>query len=208
MIDVSIPVMKLIPEQYHFKNRVKRFFYERFVQQLVICIAAIAPHKMLDVGCGKGIVTYAARRQHPELVITGMDIDREELRIAQQLNSGCDVVLADIHALPFVSNQFELVVCTEVLEHLERPHLAIAELQRVSAHSLLLSVPHEPFFRLGNLCSGHYLSSWGNYPDHRQLWTKAQFVREVSRLLTVRQVWTSFPWTIVWASKESASSNP
>lgn len=194
--------MTTIPKEYHFKNCLKRYFYERFVQQLVACITAIAPRRMLDAGCGKGIVTYAAKQQAPELAITGMDIDRRELAIAQQLNSGCNVVAGDIRALPFASNQFDLVVCTEVLEHLEHPSLAIAELQRVSAHSLLLSVPHEPYFRLGNLLSGHYLSSWGNYPDHRQKWTKAQFVREVSQFLTVRQVWTPFPWTVVWAQKE------
>ena len=157
---------------------------------------------MLDVGCGKGVVTYAARQRFPKLTITGMDIDRTELTIAQQLNPGCNVVVGDIRALPFANNQFDLVVCTEVLEHLEHPHPAIAELRRVSAHSLLLSVPHEPYFRLGNLLSGHYLPSLGNYPDHRQQWTKTQFMREVSQFLVVRQAWTPFPWTIVWAQKE------
>jgi 2-polyprenyl-3-methyl-5-hydroxy-6-metoxy-1,4-benzoquinol methylase len=190
-----------IPEQHHFKNSVKRFFYERFVQQLVACITVIAPRTVLDVGCGKGVVTYAARQQLPQLTITGVDINRTGLVTAQQLNPGYDVVAGDIHLLPFPDNLFDLIVCTEVLEHLECPHLAITELQRVGKHALLLSVPHEPYFRLGNLFSGHYLSSWGNYPEHRQLWTKAQFICEVSRFLTVRQVWTPFPWVIIWAQK-------
>jgi SAM-dependent methyltransferase len=196
--------MTIIPEQYHFQNRVKRVFYERFVQQLAACIAAVAPRMMLDAGCGKGVVTYAARQRVGRLTSTGLDLDRAELAIAQQLNPGCEVVAGDIQALPFSNDQFDLVVCTEVLEHLEQPHLAFEELRRVSARALLLSVPHEPYFRLGNLISGHYLASWGNYPDHRQQWTKAQFVREVGRFLTVRQVWTPFPWTIVQADKTPA----
>ena len=146
-------------------------------------------------------MTYAAKQQLPELAITGMDINRAELGIAQHLNPDGNVVVGDIHMLPFSDNQFDLVVCTEVLEHLEHPHPAIAELLRVSAHTLLLSVPREPYFRLGNLFSGHYVSAWGNYPDHRQVWTKAQFVHEVSRFMTVRQVWTPFPWTIVLGQK-------
>lgn len=194
--------MGVIPEQYHFKNRFKRFLYERFVRQLATSIVAIGPRTMLDAGCGKGVVTYAARRQLPELMIRGLDIGRTELDVAQQLNPDCAVVIGDIRALPFADNQFDLVVCTEVLEHLEHPQAAIVELRRVSAYSLLLSVPHEPYFRLGNFFSGHYLTAWGNYPDHRQMWTKTQFVLEVSRFLTIQQVWTPFPWTIIWARKD------
>lgn len=43
---------------------------------------------------------------------------------------GVDVV-GDAHRLPFESDKFDRILCTEVLEHLHSPHLAIAEMHRV-----------------------------------------------------------------------------
>lgn len=40
-------------------------------------------------------------------------------------------IVADAHALPFPDAAFNLVLCTEVLEHLLRPSVAIAEMRRV-----------------------------------------------------------------------------
>jgi SAM-dependent methyltransferase len=43
---------------------------------------------------------------------------------------GVDVV-GDAHAMPFAGETFDLIVATEVLEHLHSPHKAIAEMHRV-----------------------------------------------------------------------------
>ncbi len=43
---------------------------------------------------------------------------------------GVDVV-GDAHAMPFAANTFDLIVATEVLEHLHSPWLAVAEMHRV-----------------------------------------------------------------------------
>ena len=43
---------------------------------------------------------------------------------------GVDVI-GDAHKLPFENESFEIVLCTEVMEHLHSPHIAIAEMNRV-----------------------------------------------------------------------------
>lgn len=40
-------------------------------------------------------------------------------------------VVGDVHALPFKENSFERILCTEVLEHVSEPKVAVAEMQRV-----------------------------------------------------------------------------
>lgn len=40
-------------------------------------------------------------------------------------------VVCDIHNLPFSDNKFDLIICIEVLEHVEKPATAINELHRV-----------------------------------------------------------------------------
>ena len=40
-------------------------------------------------------------------------------------------VICDIHNLPFSNNKFDLILCIEVLEHVEKPWIAVNELYRV-----------------------------------------------------------------------------
>ena len=40
-------------------------------------------------------------------------------------------IVADAHHLPFQNNEFEMVLCTEVLEHVKNPPLVIAEIERI-----------------------------------------------------------------------------
>ena len=77
----------------------------------------------------------------------------------------------DIYSLPFADKSFAVTFCLEVLEHLQTPEKALAELCRVTDRTLILSVPHEPFFCLGNLLSGKNISRLGNPQDHINFFT-------------------------------------
>lgn len=53
-------------------------------------------------------------------------------RIGLDVNEGRGVdVVADAHDLPFEDGKFDIILCTEVLEHLHSPHVAISEMKRV-----------------------------------------------------------------------------
>jgi len=79
----------------------------------------------LDIGCFNSPYT----KYFPNRI--GLDI---------QAGQSVDVV-ADAHQLPFKSEKFDNILCTEVLEHLHSPYLAIAEMKRVlkSGGKLILS---------------------------------------------------------------------
>lgn len=77
------------------------------------------------------------------------------------------LAFANIRALPFPDRQFDLVVCTEVLEHLPDDVLrqGVTELARVSRRYLLVSVPFEErvwngYFRCTSC--GHFENSMGH----------------------------------------------
>jgi 2-polyprenyl-3-methyl-5-hydroxy-6-metoxy-1,4-benzoquinol methylase len=93
-----------------------------------------------------------------------------------------------------------VVVAAEVLEHLTDPELGLREMARVSRGHLVLSVPREPIFRSCNLVAGRYVRDLGNTPGHLNHWSRASFVRFVSRVAQVREVSTPFPWTTIWAT--------
>lgn len=46
---------------------------------------------------------------------------------------------------------FDLVVCTEVLEHLDHPEDMVAVCKNLSKKYALISVPNEPYFSMASL---------------------------------------------------------
>lgn len=98
----------------------------------------------------------------PDDIHTGLEIGFEDFRLTYLLRTRIDLVsvdlpkkvndphgyklaFANIQHLPFRNNAFDIVVCTEVLEHLPENVLlkGIKELQRVSRKYVLISVPYK-----------------------------------------------------------------
>jgi ubiquinone/menaquinone biosynthesis C-methylase UbiE len=107
--------------------------------------------------------------------------------------------IGDIYHLAQASRSWDVVIVSEVLEHLDRPGEALDEVIRVAQRYVLLSVPHEPWFRIGNLARGRHVRRFGNHPEHVNLWSRKSFVQFVGKHATVQTVTGAFPWTIVLA---------
>lgn len=82
----------------------------------------------------------------------------------------------------------DLIVCCEVLEHLERPEEGLRALQRVVGRYLIVSVSREPIWCVLNLARGKYIADFGNTPGHIQHWSKRGFVALVSKYFEVVEV--------------------
>ena len=109
--------------------------------------------RILDIGCGSGRHTAAAYRLK-NVVAIGADINhaelveaKERLKFHDQLgeNGGgkWGLTMADVSALPFEDHFFDLVICSEVLEHIAEDKNAAREMIRVlkPGHHLAVSVP-------------------------------------------------------------------
>ncbi|HEV2139257.1 MAG TPA: class I SAM-dependent methyltransferase [Nitrososphaerales archaeon] len=94
--------------------------------------------RLLDVGVGDG---YTIRLVKPEGPVCGIDIDPSMKEIATA--KGVDFRSGSAYSIPFPDESFEIVTCVEVIEHLERPGEALAELRRVLkvGGSLVLTTP-------------------------------------------------------------------
>jgi SAM-dependent methyltransferase len=110
-------------------------------------------YRILDIGCGSGRHTCAAYR-FKNVVAIGADINhaelveaKERLKLHDQLgeNGGgiWGLTMADVGALPFEDHFFDLVICSEVLEHIAEDESAAREIIRVlkPGHNLVISVP-------------------------------------------------------------------
>lgn len=97
--------------------------------------------RLLDVGCGEG---QFLRRCAGAFDRYGIDISEEGVRQAQQVTGLATIQRASLEELPFDAESFEVVTCLDVVEHLPRPEVGVAELHRVLARGgcLVLSTPN------------------------------------------------------------------
>jgi ubiquinone/menaquinone biosynthesis C-methylase UbiE len=110
-------------------------------------------HKILDIGCGSGRHTCAASRLE-KVVVIGSDFNFDEVKEARKRllyqeelgEHGGGIwatLVADITRLPFSDDFFDVVICSEVLEHIPDQHTAVYEVNRVlkPGGDLIVSVP-------------------------------------------------------------------
>jgi hypothetical protein len=102
----------------------------------------------------------------------------------------------------------DLALCVEVLEHLDQPDLALERIAAASSDYVVVSVPWEPYFRLGNLLRGKYLTNWGNHPEHVQQFSPESLRDLLAQHLSSVGVDTCFPWLIATARKRGTADEP
>jgi SAM-dependent methyltransferase len=182
-------------EKFQTRNPVVLRLFDGFFETVGRMVAEVEPASVLDAGCGEGetIERLGDLLPHP---VTGVDLNPESVRFAAERLPGDRFDTADLLSLPFEDDSFDLVLCLEVLEHIPDPRPALAELARVSSGELILSVPHEPWFRLGNLARGKYLAGLGNHPEHVNHWNPRTFREFLSGAVEPVEVTTSLPWVV------------
>lgn len=131
---------------------------------------------IIDVGCAEGdsLIEMIPHRNNNFI---GFDISNVMLNIAQSRikSSKVKFIKGSVYKTKFDDNSFELVIATEILEHLEYPEKALSELNRIARKFLIISVPNEPIFSLLNLIRFRHINNFGSTPGHLQKFTRRQF---------------------------------
>jgi len=110
-------------------------------QELQRALDALLPPRprlrVLEAGCG----SLTMLRLPPDAHVIGIDISRRQLDRNEMLD---EKILGDIQTYPLPDAAFDLIICWDVLEHVERPDQAILNLSRgLSADGLLvLAMPN------------------------------------------------------------------
>ncbi len=136
----------------------------------------LAPQaRVLDIGCGSGRHATAVYQRWQAFIIAA-DRSLDDLTSARcnlvwhdthgfHRNGRWHLIGADINDLPFASGSFDLVICSEVLEHVPDHGRALAEISRVTRPGgrLVLSVPRYWPERLCWRLSTAYVQSPGGH---------------------------------------------
>ena len=115
-----------------------------FAGSAVVLIDAASPgrgDRVLDVGCGTGVVAREAmRRIGAEGSVIGLDLNPRMLEVARRVATGIEWRQGDAGALPFGDGAFEVVVSQFAMMFFPDPVLALREMWRVMAPQGRLAV--------------------------------------------------------------------
>lgn len=104
----------MIPEHYRLiENILNKIQYE----------------SVLDIGCRESMIKSLLK---PKKYI-GVDLE----------NANVNLDLNKINKLPIKDNSFDLVIASQILEHLFNPLLIISEIKRISKKYILIGLPNE-----------------------------------------------------------------
>lgn len=129
--------------------------YERFfvpaigrpVAEILLSVAALRPgERVLDVGCGTGVVTrLAADRVGGDGEVTGLDVNPGMLEVARSAapELGIEWCQASAETMPLPDETFDVVLCQMSLQFVPDRPAALREMRRVLAPGgrLILNVP-------------------------------------------------------------------
>ena len=131
-----------IERYYERSHPLIRWVERRRLDALVDLAEPRAGDRVLEVGCGAGHVLdrFAAFDR------TGVDLSTTMIaRARRRLGPGVPLHQADAEQLPFDDASFDVVLCTEVLEHTRNPDRVVRELMRVARPGarVVVSIPNE-----------------------------------------------------------------
>jgi len=131
---------------YHWRQIGRNlFWFNAYVaaryQQVARLIPRKSKQKILDIGCGDGVLLslIAGGEKY------GLDLDQDGLDYAQCKVKG-KFICGSAEALPFGKNFFDVVMATEIIEHLEHPALMLGEIKRVlkPGGRVIITTPIKP----------------------------------------------------------------
>lgn len=183
-------------EKYQTGNPLMRAVIDRFVRRICAKVEALAPQRIVDLCCGEGLIAMELRTLPLEFDYLGLDRNPRSIETARQINPAMRFEAADIIARQPDEGWADLAICLEALEHLDEPRDALSRIVSWTSRSAIVSVPWEPYFRIGNLLRGKYLRRFGNHPEHVQRFDPRSLQALLREFADDVQVETCFPWLI------------
>ncbi len=190
--------------KYISKNIISKYLIANFFKSINDLIKLSNPYSIHEVGCGEGhIIASFVDEQYS---ILGSDISQDCLDIAKRMlknRSNIKLINQDIYDLNKDNHSADLVICCEVLEHLDDPKKAMEALLSITNKNLIVSVPREPLWRLLNILRLTYLKNLGNTPGHLNHWSKKSFIAFISDYMDVISIKSPLPWTLLLCKPKS-----
>lgn len=187
-------------DKYGSRNPIVKWMMNGFDSSLENFVTLANPDTIHEVGCGEGF--WVNKWNSNGLHAIGSDFSHDVISIAKENALAKELTpdafnVKSIYDLVPETDSADLIVCCEVLEHLDDPDKAMRVLQTLVGRKLILSVPREPTWCALNLARGKYIKTYGNTPGHIHHWSKSSFVKFAGKYFKIINVASPFPWTML-----------
>jgi 2-polyprenyl-3-methyl-5-hydroxy-6-metoxy-1,4-benzoquinol methylase len=185
-------------DKYSTTNPIERRLVHGFLADLDELVERTGAQQAHEVGCGEGEISMRLARDG--LRVRGTDAFERVIEEARRRASAdaleIDYEATSVESLDADRHAAELIVCCEVLEHLDDPVGALEKLVELARPWLIVSVPREPLWRVLNMARLKYLGALGNTPGHLGHWSKRGFLELLSGQVEVVEARSPLPWTM------------
>ena len=133
------------------------------------------PNKVLDFGCGNGVLTYLLKCSGFGKNIVGVDISKTGIKHASKFFSNKDLSFKTMDEfITLKDKKFDLIVSSHVFEHIHAPEKTLDEIKNLSEW-FLIEVPLEKAVWPNFLAMIKKTPRENNSPGHVNFWNKASF---------------------------------
>lgn len=133
------------------------------------------PNKVLDFGCGNGVLTYLLKCSGFGKNILGIDISKKGITNASRFFASKDLSFKTIEDFnPTVDEKFDLIISSHVFEHINNPEKSLEEIKHLSDW-FLIEVPLEKAFWPNFVAMLKKTPRENNTLGHVNFWNKMSF---------------------------------
>ena len=157
--------------------------------------------KVLEVACGPGFSTKRIAEWVPAGRLFASDVEPDLVKEASGRAPQAQVIQESIYETTRADDEFDVVFALEVLEHLDDPARALAEIRRITKRYAIVSVPREPVWRAMNLARGKYAREFGNTPGHVNHWGRRGFEDLLATRFSIINSHFPLPWQMYLLQK-------
>ncbi len=130
---------------YRSKNPFVRFFHNQRLNDIINFIPKEGELKILDAGCGEGHLLEKIYNLNPKHLLFGFDITKVALESAKKRVPKAKFSLQDLTKLNISKEYFDIIICQDVLEHIQDYKKVILNLSNLLKKEgiIIISYPNE-----------------------------------------------------------------
>jgi 2-polyprenyl-3-methyl-5-hydroxy-6-metoxy-1,4-benzoquinol methylase len=143
-------------ELYNSKNFLVRYVHNNRLQNIINQFPQDSGLQVLDAGCGEGHLLERLTKKYPNNKYYGADLTTIALQQAKLRLPQGNFLLTDLGKIDLPNSFFDVIVCTETIEHIDDYQSVIKELIRLLKPNgvLILTFPNEFWWTVSRFLLG------------------------------------------------------